>query len=397
MKIENLTMCPAAVAAALLVWSSAMASGAPAVAPQPPKGPPSRFLLVVETSAPMQKRIQGLSSVLQELLTSGMHGQMRAGDTLGVWTYNAGVYTGRLPLQTWTDYPKGVATTVMHHVAAQTFEKQPSLEKVLPAMLNVAKNSESLTIVLVSTGAGTITGTPFDEPVNAYYSTWNSQQHKSKMPFVTVLRGARGKLSKYAVNTAPFPVEIPPLERPALLAKAPASTTKPAALAVTPTVGAPLIVIGKKPQPAEPLKVAAAITAAPSESDASVGSEIVRPETGAASIPTRELSMTVTPAQPAVTPNSSTLEPSARTKTQAQVPSAYLAPTETPRASEPKPAPAPALTFAQPPRGWFDPVLGLILLTAFMTGGGIVAWFIFRQHRPEVSLITRSLQLSSKP
>src|SRR5262245_2897703 len=64
--------------------------------------PVNRYLLVVETSRNMQRRMEGAVRAVQDLVGSGMHGQMHRDDSLGVWTFNESLYTGRLPVQNWS-------------------------------------------------------------------------------------------------------------------------------------------------------------------------------------------------------------------------------------------------------------------------------------------------------
>src|SRR6185295_9047206 len=65
----------------------------------------SRYLFVIETSRSMEKRSEGTLKAAQGLLVSAMSGQLRRGDTLGVWTFNDELYAGQLPLQKWS--PEG--------------------------------------------------------------------------------------------------------------------------------------------------------------------------------------------------------------------------------------------------------------------------------------------------
>src|ERR1035441_5807335 len=76
--------------AALLLLATLMPSQLPAQT-NTAKAPPSshRWLLIVETSRSMQRRSDAVLTAVQDLLTSGMVGQLRPGDTLGVWTLTA--------------------------------------------------------------------------------------------------------------------------------------------------------------------------------------------------------------------------------------------------------------------------------------------------------------------
>src|ERR1017187_2351128 len=80
--------------AALLLLATLMPPQLPAQT-NTAKAPPSshRWLLIVETSRSMQRRSDAVLTAVQDLLTSGMVGQLRPGDTLGVWTFNSDLYT----------------------------------------------------------------------------------------------------------------------------------------------------------------------------------------------------------------------------------------------------------------------------------------------------------------
>jgi hypothetical protein len=214
--------------------------------------PVDRFLLIVETSRAMQRRADGSLRTVQNLVASGMRGEMHEGDSLGVWTFNESLYTGRLPTQDWSaESRRAIAGQVQKFLQSQTYEKQAHLDKVIPTMLRVVKASEFITVVLVTEGTEEIHGTPYDQQINQSFKTWASQQQEAKMPFVTVLQAKRGQFTGYAVAPAPWPVDMPPLPAELRIAK-PAHGQHPAPVAKAqppaPTVP-PLIIRGKKPEP----------------------------------------------------------------------------------------------------------------------------------------------------
>ena len=54
-----------------------------------------------------------------------------------------------------------------------------------------------------------LTGTPYDAQIAEAYRTNAADQRKQQMPFLTVLRAAKGKFIGFTVNTPPWPVEFP--------------------------------------------------------------------------------------------------------------------------------------------------------------------------------------------
>ena len=85
-------------------WSVPQGCQQGARRPPTPQSAPSAnwLLLMVETSRTMQSPLPEMLKVTTELLRSGMDGQLRSGDTLGLWTFNAHLYAGQFPLQDWT-------------------------------------------------------------------------------------------------------------------------------------------------------------------------------------------------------------------------------------------------------------------------------------------------------
>jgi hypothetical protein len=218
----------------------------------------NRYLLILETSKSMQPRSEAVIKAVQDLLTSGIGGQLRRGDTLGLWTFNEEVYAGRFQLQRWfPEAHRSIGIRLLDFIKEQNYEKRGSLEQVLSEMDRVIKGSQLITIILISDGAENISGTPFDDKINETYKLWQRDQQKAKQPFLTLLRAKGGKFTEYAVTPAPWPLEIPPLPPEPQIAQA-ATNKPPAAPPKAPLpVVQPLIISGKKPQP-EPVETSKA-------------------------------------------------------------------------------------------------------------------------------------------
>jgi hypothetical protein len=193
----------------LMLLTPALSAQSPQAAPA---GVSSRYLLIVETSRAMQPRAAGVQRAVRDLLTSGMGGQLRRGDTLGVWSYNQSLYAGKFPLQKWSAETKDEITgNIVSFIAGQTYEKKADFNQVLPALEKLVTGSDYLTIIFVTEGEQKITGTPFNNQINQFFQLWRDQQRKAQMPFLTILRASHGEITHYALNTAPWTVQMPPL------------------------------------------------------------------------------------------------------------------------------------------------------------------------------------------
>lgn len=357
--------------------------------------PANRCLLVVETSRSMQRRSDGVVQAVQDLLKSGLAGQLRPGDTLGIWTYNESLHAGRFPLQTWSpEAQEGITLRTVGFLKEQKYEKLPILENVLPALSRLIKGSPLITIILISSSEEQIHGTPFDAQINQFYQKWQDVQQKARMPFVTVLRARDGRLTDFTVNTPPWPVQMPPLPQEAQIAESVQPRTPKVARTTPPPIAQPLIVSGQKTQPKEtptpklePAGVAvhapAPATAAPSAAQSLTANPLAPPPTPAEAAKPETASVVAEKPAVALSAKPSTaplpvLEPKMeiakgpKTKPSVSPPAAPEAvPAPPPPAPEtkpvarefPKPAPAPESSPAPAPRPVAEPKVDIAKVT----------------------------------
>jgi len=240
----------AALFAALLFLIVSPPSRICAQAPRATPAPLSnRYLFIVETSRSMRPRKGAALQAVQDLLGSGMKGQLRPGDTIGLWTFNRYLYAGRFPLQQWSPEAwRTVPDLVLTFLNNQKYEKLGRLDSVLPTMDRLIEESDFITVLLISDGAEPIHGTPFDAQINEAYKLWRKGQQKVRTPFVTVLRAKGGQIMDFKVNPASWPVELPPLPSELLAAppKKPEIVLLKPQPVPQPVMAAPLILSGRK-------------------------------------------------------------------------------------------------------------------------------------------------------
>lgn len=171
---------------------------------------PERFLVIVETSAAMQKRAENTQKALGSIISNGLKGQIASGCTVGLWTYNEKLFTGQVPLQLWTETTRQqVALTLVQALQQQKFEKAPRLGTAWAVATNIVAQSEHITVLLFSSGSEPVLGTPYDATILESFGRNAEPQRKANMPFLTILRAAHGKFVACAVNMPPWPLEVP--------------------------------------------------------------------------------------------------------------------------------------------------------------------------------------------
>lgn len=230
-----------------------------------------RILVIVETSAAMQKRAENVQKLVGETVSSGLGGDMHSGDTVGMWTFNDTLYSGQFPLQRWTKATRQrVAVTMVQFLQQQRYEKVARPAAIWETLTNIVAHSEKITVVILSSGSEAIVGTPFDESIAQNFSKNKEAQRKAKMPFITILRAYQGKFTGFSVNMSPWPIELPEYPKEARRVPEPLAE-RHAPAEIKPAPVQPLVVIGHNPiyatniPPAEPAPPATATIVAPAE------------------------------------------------------------------------------------------------------------------------------------
>lgn len=287
----------------------------------------NRWLFVFNTSAAMRSRTQNVEAVAADLLSTGMHGEMRPGDTIGIWTYDSELRSDEAPLETWNP---GSARTIFGHtldfINRHRYSGPAAFDDVLANMLRVTKMSDTITIILVSDGSDPVKGTPFDASIDAFYKKNYKAQKDSDMPVVTVFRGEGGKMTAFTDNLAPWPVNIPAVPPPKVVT-ATAPKSQPAAAPAKPAPVVPsLVMIGKKSETVlHPLADYSDESPAPSATEQKSAQTPPPPPAPKPASEERskvEMDASANPAPPAVPEHSN----------------APVAAVETPKAAEPTPA-----------------------------------------------------------
>jgi hypothetical protein len=366
----------------------------------------NRWLFVFNTSASMRDRVKGTEGFVYDLLTTGMHGNIRAGDTIGIWTYNNQLSAEEAPLQQWSlAGAQTIMQNTMQFIDKHPYEKSAVFGDVLTNMLRVIKDSDVITVILISDGGDSFKGNSFDAQLTSFYKTNYQSQKKAKMPIVTLFRGEKGTITTNTFALAPWPLDIPAVPPPPVVAKV---VEKPAQV-VAPKPVPSLVIIGKKaettfnppqdlPDHVDQVTLPAAVEQPPIAAKPEV------PPATPAPAPITKLEEKPAPVvAPVVT--APTPPPTLAAVPPKSVESAIPVAATTPAPAEPGPtvvtaaAPAPAQTVAAAPATNFLSVRNIAIFSGAFTG--LVCGFLLLAARnarnaSRASLITRSLDRERK-
>jgi hypothetical protein len=338
---------------ALLIVASAVGAVSPTNATSTaPAQEGHRYLFLIDGSSGMGRHSALVQRAVRELIRSGMHGRMEAGDEFAVWTYQENVRTRGFPPVPWRPEERDeLADAAAQYLKGHVYQNEPSLYGALVKMFQVVRTSRLLTVLLIHDGTQELQGTPFDTYANGVYREQNRRVFRMRRPFVTTLLAVNGQIIACQVTPIEERVnlpEIPPALQESLQAAAPAQETapvppappfKPVELLPPPAPIKPTLLLLPTVQPpaAEPVPVTATAAAppVPTTPGAPVG-----PSTPQPAAPATAVSEASQPPAPT---------PPAPVRAQAVTP-AVLAPTIPPMAPMPAASvPAPPETLPSPP------------------------------------------------
>jgi len=329
----------------------------------------NHFLLVFNTSSDMKKRLPAVKIALDMMLARNMQGQLHAGDSIGVWTFDREVHSGQFPPQPWVPQNAAlIASNITRFVAKQHYSKKTSFDALRPYLNWVVQNSDRLTVLIFCDGESEISGTPFDASINQIFKQRQVERRNTRQPFILLLRSQLGNYTGCTMTLPPAQVnfpEFPPFpQMPGEPTIAPVPPPRP------PVVVPPLIIIGTKagtnlppPKPPSPLTT--------------------NPPPAAVAAPATNLVATVETNLPA-------------TAAMAQSAGVPVVPTANPT---PRPPAVQMNTVISPESSGLSGKRALVIGAAFLVLAGVLtALLLGRSHKTgHGSLITRSMNKGGKP
>src|SRR6185295_17969941 len=190
-----------------------------------------RFLFIVDTSSGMERLKEQNETTIYDLVRSGLFGQMRTGDTYGLWTFDKETHAGKFPMQVWDAHRASqLATIAAAYLSGQNYENSDDVKRLTDLLTTVIRATSNLNVFIISDGSSNMRGTPFDKAVNTEYRKQRRERSSAKQPFVTTLFARGGSITNYSVVVAVRPILLPerPLPAVAVTTKAALPTNRPA-------------------------------------------------------------------------------------------------------------------------------------------------------------------------
>ena len=190
-----------------------------------------RFLFVVETSAANRKFENANRQAVSDLIVGGVNGQMRSGDTYGIWTFSDEVKAGEFPVTVWAkEQSLDLAGQADAFLQKQRYAKRTILQLLVDDLRRLSDRVGDFNVFIISSGRDPIDGTPWDQNINAAYRSLGKQSGKSGRPLVTTFVVRKGRPVRAGVVLAGDRIILPERLPEPPPKRMPASTNATAAL-----------------------------------------------------------------------------------------------------------------------------------------------------------------------
>lgn len=190
-----------------------------------------RWLLVFDTSTSMKKLQPEVVAAAKEIFTTSAEGQLRAGDSMAIWTVNQRVASQFQPF-TWSpDQSDAAVSNLTAFLQNQPYTTPSQLAALRTPLNGVVAGSRQLTAVIFTDGQSDLGGTPYDEGINQTFREFRADRSKAAQLFLVVLRSDRGKFVGCTMNFPPGTLNLPPFPVQPVITNKPVLASQPNPLA----------------------------------------------------------------------------------------------------------------------------------------------------------------------
>jgi len=225
--------------AGFILAAPAMAAGAP------------KYLILVEHSPEMARRQAATERTIADLVRTGFHARIQAGEEFSVWFYNQTLQTN-LSLAWRAADAESLAARAVALFQARTPRTSLKLEHALGALATVIEQSPDLSLFIFTDGVQPIAGTGFDAGLNKATTDFRQRFADAAKPFLITLLARDGEFAGAGIHTAlGVAVELPNLPPREVVAAKPVEPVVEPKKADTPKTEPPPKVEDVKPKAAE--------------------------------------------------------------------------------------------------------------------------------------------------
>jgi hypothetical protein len=140
-----------------------------AIAAEPPPRPQHNFLFIVDSSVSMEQRKPAAIKLVRDVIASRFDGQIEAGDSIDIWTYDTENNLRGFPPQIWqAENAQRISDAATQYLQDYRFKGKSEFANVASDLSILVPQTKSLLIVIITDGEQPFSGISLDLEINGY-------------------------------------------------------------------------------------------------------------------------------------------------------------------------------------------------------------------------------------
>ncbi|MGZ8940381.1 MAG: VWA domain-containing protein, partial [Limisphaerales bacterium] len=155
--------------------------------------PQHNFLFIVDSSSSMEQRKPAAIKMVKDVIASRFDGQIEAGDSIDIWTYDTENNLRGFPPQIWTSTNAAqIIESATHYLQQYQFKGRSEFANVATDLNLLVPQTKSLLIVIITDGEQPFAGINLDLEINGYLAQKGKIGTQSKAPLLVSLAAING-------------------------------------------------------------------------------------------------------------------------------------------------------------------------------------------------------------
>jgi hypothetical protein len=157
------------------------------------------FLFVIDSSLSMATRKETAVQMVRELITNRFEGQIEAGDSIDIWTFDEENHISSFPPQIWVDSEaRQIADAAAGFIESVKFKGRSRFEPVARDIDALLPHSKRLLIVILTDGQEPMSGISLDLDINAFVAKEKRTKPNAKLPFQISIAAVNGRFREWS-------------------------------------------------------------------------------------------------------------------------------------------------------------------------------------------------------
>lgn len=157
--------------------------------------PQHNFLFIIDSSISMEQRKPAAIKLVRDVITSGFDGQIDAGDSIDIWTYDTENNLRGYPPQIWSSTNAArIIESATQYLEGYRFKGRSDFANVATDLNILVPQTKSLLIVIITDGEQPFAGFHLDLEINGYLAKKGRIGTQAKDPLLVSLAAINGAI-----------------------------------------------------------------------------------------------------------------------------------------------------------------------------------------------------------